>query len=33
VCDIKSYRVYQQIGEAVLIPAGCAHQVHPSHSI
>ncbi|KAJ7823356.1 hypothetical protein B0H13DRAFT_1507555, partial [Mycena leptocephala] len=27
VCDVKSYRVYQQIGEVVLILAGCAHQV------
>lgn len=26
---IKSYRVYQKPGEAVFIPAGCAHQVRP----
>lgn len=25
--DVKSYRVYQKAGEAVFIPAGCAHQV------
>lgn len=24
---VKSYRVYQRPGEAVFIPAGCAHQV------
>ncbi|KAJ7499398.1 hypothetical protein FB451DRAFT_1205305 [Mycena latifolia] len=24
---VKSYRVYQKAGEAVFIPAGCAHQV------
>ncbi|KAJ7899515.1 Clavaminate synthase-like protein [Mycena olivaceomarginata] len=24
---VKSYRVYQRAGEAVFIPAGCAHQV------
>lgn len=24
---VKSYRVYQKPGEAVFIPAGCAHQV------
>jgi lysine-specific demethylase 3 len=24
---IKSYRLYQRPGEAVFIPAGCAHQV------
>lgn len=24
---VKSYRVYQMPGEAVFIPAGCAHQV------
>jgi lysine-specific demethylase 3 len=27
VYGIKSHRVYQRPGEAVLIPAGCAHQV------
>jgi lysine-specific demethylase 3 len=30
LCDdygIKSHRVYQRPGEAVFIPAGCAHQV------
>lgn len=26
-CGIMSYRVYQRPGEAVFIPAGCAHQV------
>ncbi|KAJ6605892.1 hypothetical protein B0H10DRAFT_1820022, partial [Mycena sp. CBHHK59/15] len=26
-CGVKGYRVYQQVGEAVMIPAGCAHQV------
>ncbi|KAJ7666546.1 hypothetical protein B0H17DRAFT_1089633 [Mycena rosella] len=26
-CGVKSYRVYQKAGEAVFIPAGCAHQV------
>ena len=25
--NVKSYRIYQRPGEAVLIPAGCAHQV------
>ncbi|KAJ7367835.1 Jmjd1a protein [Mycena albidolilacea] len=25
--NVKSYRVYQKAGEAVFIPAGCAHQV------
>ncbi|KAJ7124146.1 Clavaminate synthase-like protein, partial [Mycena crocata] len=25
--DVKSYRIYQRPGEAVFIPAGCAHQV------
>lgn len=25
--DVKSYRFYQKPGEAVFIPAGCAHQV------
>ncbi len=25
--DVKSYRVYQRPGEAIFIPAGCAHQV------
>jgi lysine-specific demethylase 3 len=30
---VKSYRVYQKAGEAVFIPAGCAHQVGlPAHS-
>jgi lysine-specific demethylase 3 len=29
---VKGYRVYQRVGEAVMIPAGCAHQVRPSHS-
>ncbi|KAJ7843543.1 Clavaminate synthase-like protein [Mycena olivaceomarginata] len=24
---VKGYRVYQRVGEAVMIPAGCAHQV------
>lgn len=24
---IKSYRVYQRPGDAIFIPAGCAHQV------
>nr|GAT46123.1 clavaminate synthase-like protein [Mycena chlorophos] len=24
---VRSYRVYQQTGEAIFIPAGCAHQV------
>ena len=24
---VKSYRVYQKAGEAIFIPAGCAHQV------
>ncbi|KAJ7697772.1 Jmjd1a protein [Mycena olivaceomarginata] len=24
---VKSYRVHQRVGEAILIPAGCAHQV------
>lgn len=24
---VKSYRIYQKPGEAVFIPAGCAHQV------
>jgi lysine-specific demethylase 3 len=30
LCDnygVKSHRVYQRPGEAVFIPAGCAHQV------
>jgi lysine-specific demethylase 3 len=26
---IKSYRIYQEPGQAVFIPAGCAHQVCP----
>jgi len=26
-CGVMSYRVYQRPGEAVFIPAGCAHQV------
>ncbi|KAJ7141899.1 Clavaminate synthase-like protein [Mycena crocata] len=26
-CSVKSYRIYQRSGEAVFIPAGCAHQV------
>ncbi|KAA1472527.1 Clavaminate synthase-like protein [Dentipellis sp. KUC8613] len=26
-CGIKSHRIYQRPGEAVFIPAGCAHQV------
>lgn len=26
-CGVFSYRVYQRPGEAVFIPAGCAHQV------
>ncbi|KAJ6590212.1 hypothetical protein B0H10DRAFT_1697383, partial [Mycena sp. CBHHK59/15] len=26
-CGVKGYRVYQQVGEAVMIPAGCVHQV------
>ncbi|KAF7360725.1 Clavaminate synthase-like protein [Mycena venus] len=31
---VKSYRVYQQVGEAIFIPAGCAHQVcNLSHCI
>lgn len=25
--DVKSFRIYQKPGEAVFIPAGCAHQV------
>lgn len=24
---VRSYRVYQRAGEAIMIPAGCAHQV------
>jgi lysine-specific demethylase 3 len=24
---VKSYRIYQRPGEAIFIPAGCAHQV------
>ncbi|KAF8632013.1 hypothetical protein AX17_004956 [Amanita inopinata Kibby_2008] len=26
-CGVKSYRLYQRPGEAIFIPAGCAHQV------
>ncbi|KAJ7177326.1 Clavaminate synthase-like protein [Mycena crocata] len=26
-CGVKSYRVHQKVGEAIMIPAGCAHQV------
>jgi [histone H3]-dimethyl-L-lysine9 demethylase len=26
--QVKSFRVYQKPGEAVFIPAGCAHQVY-----
>ena len=29
--EVKSYRVYQKPGEAVFIPAGCAHQVSPHY--
>jgi lysine-specific demethylase 3 len=28
---VKSYRVYQHAGEAVFIPAGCAHQVSANY--
>lgn len=28
---VKSYRVYQKPGEAIFIPAGCAHQVSYSY--
>ena len=28
---VKSYRIYQKPGEAVFIPAGCAHQVRCPH--
>lgn len=30
---VKSYRVYQKPGEAVFIPAGCAHQVSKSRLV
>jgi hypothetical protein len=37
--NVLPYTIYQKVGEAVFIPAGCAHQVsgilfmfHPSHS-
>ena len=26
-CGVFSWRIYQQPGEAIFIPAGCAHQV------
>ncbi|KAF7725526.1 hypothetical protein EC973_009556 [Apophysomyces ossiformis] len=29
---IKSWRVHQNVGDAVFIPAGCAHQVANNHS-
>ncbi|KAG0166518.1 hypothetical protein DFQ28_007192 [Apophysomyces sp. BC1034] len=29
---VKSWRVYQNFGDAVYIPAGCAHQVSNNHS-
>lgn len=29
-CGVKSFRVYQKPGDAIFIPAGCAHQVKPS---
>lgn len=28
--NVNSYRVYQKTGQAVFIPAGCAHQVGPA---
>ena len=28
---VKSWRIYQKPGDAVFIPAGCAHQVGPSY--
>ena len=30
---VKSHRIYQRPGEAVFIPAGCAHQVGRRHMI